>query len=174
MAAPPLPPLSIPTLAPAHPCHPSLTPAHPSHPPALPPQNPDPKAHAYFASHIAKAYKALTDEVSRQNYQKYGHPDGPQGINLGIALPEWMFNKDKKTAPLMLLALVGCGILLPLGVMSWYMLKNDQFVGPNRIHNETLMFYLHSKFAVKESQVPGGREGGGPEAPVPLGGGGGV
>jgi hypothetical protein len=84
-----------------------------------------------------------------------------------------MFNKDKKTAPLMLLALVGCGILLPLGVMSWYMLKNDQFVGPNRIHNETLMFYLHSKFAVKESQVPGGRRGGGREAPVLVGGTGG-
>lgn len=41
-------------------------------------QNPDPKAHAYFASHISKAYAALTDEVSRQNYEKYGHPDGHQ------------------------------------------------------------------------------------------------
>jgi translocation protein SEC63 len=41
-------------------------------------QNPDPKAHAYFASYISKAYAALTDEVSRQNYEKYGHPDGHQ------------------------------------------------------------------------------------------------
>lgn len=41
-------------------------------------QNPDPKAHAYFASYITKAYAALTDEVSRQNYEKYGHPDGHQ------------------------------------------------------------------------------------------------
>ena len=41
-------------------------------------QNPDPKAHKYFAEHITKAYQALTDEVSRQNYEKYGHPDGPQ------------------------------------------------------------------------------------------------
>jgi translocation protein SEC63 len=41
-------------------------------------QNPDPKAHAYFASYVSKAYAALTDEVSRQNYEKYGHPDGHQ------------------------------------------------------------------------------------------------
>jgi translocation protein SEC63 len=46
------------------------------HPGAL--QNPDPKAAAYFASYISKAYAALTDDVSRQNYEKYGHPDGPQ------------------------------------------------------------------------------------------------
>jgi curved DNA-binding protein CbpA len=41
-------------------------------------QNPDPAAAAYFAEFISKAYAALTDEASRQNYEKYGHPDGPQ------------------------------------------------------------------------------------------------
>ena len=39
-----------------------------------------------------------------------------------MALPEWLFAKDSKLAPLMLLGLVGVGILLPLGVASWYML----------------------------------------------------
>lgn len=28
----------------------------------------------------AQAYKALTDETSRENYLKYGHPDGPQAM----------------------------------------------------------------------------------------------
>lgn len=136
------------------------------------PQNPDPNAAKYFASHISKAYAALTDEVSRKNYEKYGHPDGPQvggraagglgvrasagacarggqrarsaagrgagrqkheppplrrlrpqGMNMGVALPSWMFNKDKKAAPIMLLGLVGGGILLPLAIVSYYMLK---------------------------------------------------
>lgn len=41
-------------------------------------QNPDPKATNYFAEYITKAYQALTDEASRLNYEKYGHPDGPQ------------------------------------------------------------------------------------------------
>lgn len=28
---------------------------------------------------IAKAYQALTDEESRENWEKYGNPDGPTG-----------------------------------------------------------------------------------------------
>ncbi len=48
-----------------------------------PDKNPDPKAHHYFATYVAKAYKALTDEVSRENYKKYGHPDGPQAMTGG-------------------------------------------------------------------------------------------
>lgn len=84
-----------------------------------PDKNPDPEASKYFASYITKAYQALTDEVSRRNYEKYGHPDGNQGINVGVALPEWFFSSDKKTAPIMLLALVGFGIMLPLGVVCW-------------------------------------------------------
>lgn len=27
---------------------------------------------------ISKAYQALTDPVSRENFEKYGHPDGRQ------------------------------------------------------------------------------------------------
>lgn len=27
---------------------------------------------------VLQAYRALTDEVARENYKKYGHPDGPQ------------------------------------------------------------------------------------------------
>ena len=33
------------------------------------------------------------DEESRKNYEKYGHPDGPQALNMGIALPEWIFRQ---------------------------------------------------------------------------------
>lgn len=117
-----------------------------------PDKNPDPTTQQYFAEYITKAYQALTDEASRINYEKYGHPDGPQGINVGVALPEWIFTKDKKTAPLMLLGLVGCGILLPLSLVSWYMLRSNKFAGPNRIMHETLAFYYHSKHCVKESQ----------------------
>jgi translocation protein SEC63 len=44
-------------------------------------------------------------------------------MNIGVALPSWMFSKDRKTAPLMLLALVGGGILLPLAAVSYVMLQ---------------------------------------------------
>lgn len=64
-----------------------------------------------------------------------------------------MFAKDKKAAPLMLLGLVGCGILLPLGIMSWYMLSSSKFTGPNQIMNDTYTMFMYSKYAIKESQV---------------------
>lgn len=38
------------------------------------------EAHKYFVEFIAKAYQALTDPISRENYEKYGHPDGRQVI----------------------------------------------------------------------------------------------
>ena len=59
---------------------------HPRPRPALLPQNPDKKAHAYFAEYITKAYQALTDEAARKNYEKYGHPDGPQVGGVGVFL----------------------------------------------------------------------------------------
>lgn len=37
-----------------------------------------PEAHTYFVESISKAYQALTDPISRENYEKYGHPDGRQ------------------------------------------------------------------------------------------------
>ena len=39
-----------------------------------------PEAHKYFVEYISKAYQALTDPISRENYEKYGHPDGRQVI----------------------------------------------------------------------------------------------
>ncbi|GLC39388.1 hypothetical protein PLESTM_000891300 [Pleodorina starrii] len=117
-----------------------------------PDKNPDPRAHAYFAEYITKAYQALTDEVSRKNYELHGHPDGPQAMNVGVALPTWLFTKDSKVAPLMLLGLVGFGILLPLGVVSWYMLNSNRYSGPNGVMQETLSFYYASKYSVKEAQ----------------------
>ena len=79
-----------------------------------PDKNPDPEATVYFTESITPAYKTLTDDVARQNYEKYGHPDGKQAVKLGVALPSWMFGKDG-TGPIVLVCLVAFGILLPLG-----------------------------------------------------------
>lgn len=40
------------------------------------------EANKYFVESIAKAYQALTDPVSRENFEKYGHPDGRQVITI--------------------------------------------------------------------------------------------
>ena len=36
------------------------------------------EAAKFFAEKLSKAYKTLTDEAARENWVKYGHPDGPQ------------------------------------------------------------------------------------------------
>lgn len=36
-----------------------------------PDKNPDPAANKYFVEYISKAYQALTDPVSRENFEKY-------------------------------------------------------------------------------------------------------
>jgi translocation protein SEC63 len=51
-----------------------------------PDKNPDPEANKYFAEYITKAYQALSDPVARDNYEKYGHPDGQQVMHHDVSL----------------------------------------------------------------------------------------
>ena len=39
-------------------------------------------------------HSSLTDDVSRENWEKYGNPDGPQAASFGIALPSWIVEKQ--------------------------------------------------------------------------------
>lgn len=46
----------------------------------------DPKAQDMFIK-VAKAHEVLTDEETRQNYEKYGNPDGYHGaLHLSFTL----------------------------------------------------------------------------------------
>ena len=58
-----------------------------------PDKNPDdPLAHQRFID-LAKAYKTLTDDTARENYEKYGNPDGPGSFKVAIALPKFLLEK---------------------------------------------------------------------------------
>ncbi|KAK9459113.1 uncharacterized protein V1516DRAFT_680994 [Lipomyces oligophaga] len=68
---------------------------------------------------MTKAYKSLTDEEIRKNYLEYGHPDGPQPIKQGIALPKWLV--DEKGTPLVIAGYaILIGIILPFIVWKWW------------------------------------------------------
>ena len=69
---------------------------------------------------------ALTDPISRANYEKHGHPDGPQAVSVSVALPEWFFSNDRSTGPLILLTLLVCGIVLPLALATWYLSRQNK------------------------------------------------
>lgn len=61
-----------------------------------PDKNPDnPLAKQEFIR-VTKAYKILTDETARENFLKYGNPDGPGNYNVAIAMPRFLLQKENQ------------------------------------------------------------------------------
>lgn len=107
-----------------------------------PDKNPDPEAHSYFVEFISKAYQALTDPISRENFEKYGHPDGRQGLQMGIALPQFLLNIDGASEGILLLGIVGVCIILPLTISVIYLSRSSKYTG-NYVMHSTLAAYYH-------------------------------
>lgn len=72
-----------------------------------------------FFVEFTKAYKALTDEDIRNNFQQYGHPDGKQSFSIGIALPKIMVTEGNGKYVLIVYAGL-LGVLLPYLVGKWW------------------------------------------------------
>jgi len=68
---------------------------------------------------ITKAYKALTDETIKENWEKYGHPDGRQEVSMGIALPKGIIEGRNRMFVLGAYALI-FGAMLPALVGRWW------------------------------------------------------
>lgn len=73
---------------------------------------------SYFVE-ITKAYKSLTDPVVRENWEKYGDPDGRQEISMGIAIPKWVVEGKNKFWILFAYCAI-IGGLLPVIVGKWW------------------------------------------------------
>ncbi|CAL1701925.1 unnamed protein product [Somion occarium] len=69
---------------------------------------------------ITKAYKSLTDETIRQNWERYGHPDGRQEVSMGIALPKWIVEGKNNIWVLGVYALIFGGALPGLVGKWWF------------------------------------------------------
>ena len=63
---------------------------------------------------IAKAYEALTDEASKENYEKFGNPDGKQALEVSIGLPRIILDNPKVVLVLYLIAMV---VVIPLSLI---------------------------------------------------------
>ncbi|GMI79955.1 hypothetical protein like AT1G79940 [Hibiscus trionum] len=118
-----------------------------------PDKNPDPEAHDYFVEYISKAYQALTDPVSRENFEKYGHPDGRQGLQMGIALPPFLLNIDGTSGGILLLGIVGVCILLPLVLAVIYLSRSAKYTGNYVMHQTLSAYYYFMKPSLAQSKV---------------------
>ncbi|KAF7837596.1 dnaJ protein ERDJ2A [Senna tora] len=118
-----------------------------------PDKNPDPEAHKYFVEYIAKAYQALIDPIARENYEKYGHPDGRQGFQMGIALPQFLLNIDGASGGILLLWIVGVCILLPLIIAVIYLSRSSKYTGNYVMHQTLSAYYYLMKPSLAPSKV---------------------
>lgn len=81
---------------------------------------------------IAKAYEALTDETSKDNYEKFGNPDGKQALEVSIGLPKILLENPKVV---LVLYLIGMVVIIPSVVGIWY--SNSKQYGEKNILYET-------------------------------------
>lgn len=59
-----------------------------------PDKNPDNPEASYDFMLLTKAYTILTDEKARTNFLKYGNPDGKGRLEVALALPNFLHDKD--------------------------------------------------------------------------------
>lgn len=99
---------------------------------------------------ITKAYEALTDEAIRENFLKFGHPDGPQSTSHGIALPHFLVAGSASSLVVIgyvaLLALV-----LPYIVSKWW--SRTQTYTKKGIHVDTASYFADRLVNYKPSEV---------------------
>lgn len=69
---------------------------------------------------LTKAYKSLTDETIRKNWELYGHPDGRQEVSMGIALPKWIVESSNNVWVLGVYGLIFGGALPALVGRWWF------------------------------------------------------
>ncbi|EJD35962.1 hypothetical protein AURDEDRAFT_147310, partial [Auricularia subglabra TFB-10046 SS5] len=68
---------------------------------------------------ITKAYKSLTNEEIRKNWEEFGHPDGKQDFSMGLAIPRWVVEGKNNIYVLIFYGLLfGAG--LPYLVGRWW------------------------------------------------------
>lgn len=84
-----------------------------------PDRNPDdPLASSKFLQ-VTKAHMALTDEVSVENYKKYGNPDGPGPMKVAIGLPYFLMKKENQIMSLCV-SFLFILVVIPSVFFFWY------------------------------------------------------
>ena len=106
-----------------------------------PDKNPNnPAAEATFMM-VAKAYEALVDPVAKENFEKYGNPDGKQSLAVSIGLPEFLLNVDNRNLVLLTYLIIMVGVI-PFAVWSYY--SNSSKYGEKDVMYDTYAWYHHN------------------------------
>lgn len=106
-----------------------------------PDKNPNnPSAEAKFMM-VAKAYQALTDETAKENYEKYGNPDGKQSMAVSIGLPSWLLDTNNRNLVLISYLIIMVGVI-PYCVWRYY--SKSSMYGEKDVMYDTYSWYHHT------------------------------
>jgi len=90
---------------------------------------------------LTKAYESLTDEVAKENFRKYGNPDGPESMRLAVGLPSFVLNK-KNHMPILILFLIFIVIILPGFVLYWFNSTNSYDDAGVQVTNHKIFYEI--------------------------------
>jgi len=102
---------------------------------------------------VAKAHEVLTDEATRENYEKYGNPDGYHGTSVTIGLPSWLTNQENELAILVAYFVVII-IIIPVVVGLWWR-NSSKFLEDGVMQNTAYRFYRQVQENTATKYVPG-------------------
>jgi hypothetical protein len=100
-----------------------------------PDKNPGDKKAAAAFIRLTKAHAALMDEDAKENFRKYGNPDGYIGTTLGVGLPSFVENNNT----LMLLGYLAMLLAFPCCVVVWW--RKQSKLLPTSVTTDTFLLY---------------------------------
>jgi translocation protein SEC63 len=103
-----------------------------------PDKNPGDRAAEAKFMMITKAYEALTDEAARENWEKYGNPDGKQSMQVSIGLPSWLLDTNNRNLVLVAYLVLMVGVI-PLVVWTYY--SDSSKYGEKDVMYDTYSWY---------------------------------
>jgi len=102
---------------------------------------------------ISKAYDVLTNEATRENYEKYGNPDGYHGTSVTIGLPSWLTDKDNELA-ILVAYFVLLIVVIPVVVGLWWR-NSSKFLEDGVMQNTAYRFYRQIQENTAAKFMPG-------------------
>jgi translocation protein SEC63 len=106
-----------------------------------PDKNPGNRAAEAKFMMVSKAYEALTNEQSRDNWEKFGNPDGKQSLEVSIGLPDFLLDTENRNLVLMIYLIFIVGVI-PFCVWSYY--SDSSKFGEKDVMYDTYSWYHHT------------------------------
>lgn len=101
---------------------------------------------------INLAYQALTDETAMQNYQQYGHPEGPPSSqSLDFALPDWLLHPEGNVVFVLLFLYLGMFVVIIYTALKFVKKEKKEYLGNTVAQHDTM--YLAANLSPTTSHL---------------------